>query len=94
MFCNVVYYLTNSGEYIPISPLGTPLLGHPVYYITISLQTHITYLVTLKTLSNRTQRKTDTPNGGIQCVLVKTISEMLPITTKQSKRLNNETKYP
>lgn len=51
-----------------------------------------TYLVTLNTLSKRTQRSTETPSGGIISVLVKIISPMLPITTKQSKRLNNETK--
>lgn len=52
------------------------------------------YLVTLNTRNNRTQRSTDIPNGGIKLFLVNTISKMLPKTTKQSKRLNNDTKYP
>lgn len=52
------------------------------------------YLVTLKTRNNLTQRNTDIPNGGITLVCVKTISVMLPITTKQSKRLKRDTKYP
>jgi hypothetical protein len=52
------------------------------------------YLVTLKTRKRRTQRNTEIPSGGITFVFVKTISIMLPKTTKQSKRLNNETKYP
>lgn len=50
------------------------------------------YLVTLNTRSKRTQRKTDIPNGGIKLFLVKTISNILPNTTKQSKRLNKDTK--
>jgi len=52
------------------------------------------YLVTLKTLSSRTQRNTDTPSGNINCVRVKIVSVILPMTTKQSKRLKSETKYP
>ena len=51
-----------------------------------------TYLVTLNTLSSLTQRNTDIPKGGITFVFVKIISAILPITTKQSKRLNNDTK--
>ena len=51
-----------------------------------------TYFVTLNTLSNRTQRRTETPSGGITCVFVRIISVIEPITTKQSKRLNSETK--
>ena len=50
------------------------------------------YFVTLNTLSKRTQRSTDTPNGGIILVVFRTISAILPITTKQSNLLNNETK--
>lgn len=50
------------------------------------------YFVTLKTRSRRTQRRTDTPSGGITSVLVKTTSMILLITTKQSNRLNRETK--
>lgn len=52
----------------------------------------LSYLVTLKTRSNRTQRNTDIPRGGITFVRVNIISVILPITTKQSKRLNRETK--
>lgn len=48
--------------------------------------------MTLKTLSNLTQRNTDMPKGGIKFDLVRTVSVILPITTKQSKRLNNDTK--
>uniref|UniRef100_A0A1B0BD39 Uncharacterized protein n=1 Tax=Glossina palpalis gambiensis TaxID=67801 RepID=A0A1B0BD39_9MUSC len=44
------------------------------------------------TRNKRTQRKTETPNGGISSLLVKIISVILPITTKQSKRLKRETK--
>uniref|UniRef100_A0A1A9ZAA9 Uncharacterized protein n=1 Tax=Glossina pallidipes TaxID=7398 RepID=A0A1A9ZAA9_GLOPL len=44
------------------------------------------------TLSKRTQRNTDTPSGGIISLPVKTISVILPITTKQSNRLNSDTK--
>lgn len=51
-----------------------------------------TYLVTLKTLSNLTQRNTEIPRGGITSVFVSTISLIDPITTKQSKRLNSDTK--
>lgn len=53
-----------------------------------------THFVTLKTRSSRTQRSTDTPNGGITFVFVKTISLIEPTTTKQSNLLNSETKYP
>lgn len=52
------------------------------------------YFVTLKTRNSRTQRRTDTPKGGIIPVLVSSVSDILPITTKQSNRLNSETKYP
>lgn len=54
----------------------------------------LTYLVTLNTLRRRTQRSTEIPNGGIMCVWNRIISPILPMTTKQSKRLNNDTKYP
>lgn len=50
------------------------------------------YFVTLKTLNNLTQRNTDTPNGGITSALVNKVSVILPITTKQSKRLKSDTK--
>lgn len=52
----------------------------------------IIYLVTLKTRNNLTHRKTDTPSGGISSLLVNNISVILPTTTKQSKRLNRDTK--
>lgn len=51
-----------------------------------------TYLVTLNTLKSLTQRRTETPKGGITSVRVRTISLMEPTTTKQSKRLKSETK--
>lgn len=50
--------------------------------------------MTLKTLSSRTQRNTDTPSGNINSVRVKIVSVILPMTTKQSNRLKSETKYP
>lgn len=50
------------------------------------------YLVTLKTRRRRTQRKTDTPSGGMTSVLVSTTSIMLLMTTKQSNRLKRDTK--
>lgn len=50
------------------------------------------YLVTLKMRRRRTHRNTLTPSGGITCVLVRTISPILPITTKQSNRLKSDTK--
>ena len=53
-----------------------------------------TYRVTLKVLSKRIQRNTDRPKGGMISLLVITISKILLITTKQSNRLNNDTKYP
>lgn len=58
------------------------------------MRKNIAHLVTLKTLSRRTQRSTDIPKSGITLVEVSRLSVMLPITTKQSNRLNNETKYP
>lgn len=51
-----------------------------------------THLVTLNTRNNRTQRNTETPKGGMISVFVKIISPILPITTKQSNRLNKDTK--
>lgn len=53
-----------------------------------------TYFVTLKTLKRRTHRSTEIPSGGMMFVWNRTISPILPITTKQSKRLNSDTKYP
>jgi len=53
-----------------------------------------THLVTLKIRSKRTHRSTDTPRGSIHSFLVKIISVIDPITTKQSNRLKSETKYP
>lgn len=50
--------------------------------------------MTLKIRSKRTHRSTETPRGSIHSFLVKTISVIDPITTKQSKRLKSETKYP
>lgn len=50
------------------------------------------YLVTLKTRSSLTQRNTEIPRGGMTLVRVNIISVMLPMTTKQSKRLNRDTK--
>ena len=55
---------------------------------------NVTYRVTLKVLSKRIQRNTDRPKGGMISLLVITISKILLITTKQSNRLNNDTKYP
>lgn len=55
-------------------------------------RSYYTHFVTLNTLSNRTQRSTETPRGGIILLCVKIISLIEPITTKQSKRLNSETK--
>ncbi|CAL4062822.1 unnamed protein product, partial [Meganyctiphanes norvegica] len=49
------------------------------------------YFVTLKILSNLTQRSTDTPRGGIISVLVSATSVMELMTIMQSNRLNNET---
>lgn len=60
-------------------------------YLCVSIRAH-NYFVTLKTLSNLTQRSTEMPKGGIRFDLVRTVSVILPITTKQSKRLNNDTK--
>lgn len=51
------------------------------------------YLVTLNTRSSRTHRSTETPIGGITCVFTRAISTIELIVAKQSKRLNNETKY-
>ena len=64
-----------------------------IYYVIITKRVmRSTYLVTLKTRRRRTQRKTDTPKGGMTSVLVRTTSTMLLMTTKQSKRLNSDTK--
>lgn len=61
--------------------------------ITISYQLSLfSYLVTLKTRSKRTHLSTDIPKSGIILVDVRTVSVILPMTTKQSKRLNNDTK--
>ena len=50
------------------------------------------YFVTLNILNNRTQRNTLTPNGIIIPVLVKMISNIDEMTTKQSNLLNRDTK--
>ena len=55
---------------------------------------YTTDLVTLNILSRRTQRRTETPRGGMMSNFVKKISDMDPMTTKVSKRLKRETKYP
>ena len=52
------------------------------------------YLVILKTRSNRAQRSTLTPSGGIMPVEANINSMILHTTTKLSKRLNKDTKYP
>ncbi len=48
----------------------------------------------LKTRNNLAQRNTLTPSGGMTPVAVKMASTILHITTKQSKRLKRDTKYP
>lgn len=53
-----------------------------------------THLVTLNIRNSRTHRSTDTPSGSIHSFLVRMISMIEPMTTKQSKRLKSETKYP
>ena len=50
------------------------------------------YLVTLKMRNRRTQRNTDIPSGSSTSAEVSMSSTIDPQTTKQSKRLNNETK--
>ena len=50
------------------------------------------YLVTLNVLSSRTQRRTDSPRGGMIFSLVRISSRILLMTTKQSKRLNSDMK--
>lgn len=52
------------------------------------------YLVTLNVLSKRIHRKTDSPSGGIILFFVRISSAILLITTKKSKRLKSDTKYP
>ena len=52
------------------------------------------YLVTLNVLSRRTHLNTERPRGGMTPLFVKISSRILLITTKQSKRLKSETKYP
>lgn len=51
------------------------------------------YLVTLKIRRRRTQRNTEIPRGDIISNSTKMVSTMPPHTTKQSKRLNRDTKY-
>lgn len=60
--------------------------------VTMSCTKEVAHLVTLKTRKRRTQRKTETPSGGMTFVLVSTSSIMLLMTTKQSNRLNSDTK--
>ena len=52
------------------------------------------YLVILKTRSNLAQRSTLTPRGGMMPVEANINSMILHTTTKLSKRLNKDTKYP
>ena len=51
------------------------------------------YLVALNILSSLAHLSTDTPSGFMSLVLVNIASMIEHITTKQSKRLNNDTKY-
>ena len=50
------------------------------------------YLVTLNMRSKRTHRKTEIPRGSRTSAEVRISSTIEPQTTKQSNRLNNETK--
>lgn len=52
------------------------------------------YRVALKTRSNRAHLKTLTPRGGRTLAYMRMTSMMLKRTTRLSKRLNNDTKYP
>ena len=49
--------------------------------------------VTLKILNRRTQRNTEIPSGDMISSSTRMVSVIPPHTTKQSKRLNSETKY-
>ena len=51
------------------------------------------YFVTLKIRIRRTLRKTDMPSGSKTSEEVRFNSTIEPQTTKQSNRLNNDTKY-
>lgn len=51
------------------------------------------YRVTLKILRSRTQRNTEIPSGDMTASSTRMVSTMPPHTTKQSKRLNRDTKY-
>lgn len=73
---------------------STVMPDNPLKWKSQSEHRHETYLVTLNTRRSRTQRRTEIPSGGIMWVWQSTISIILPNTTKQSKRLNNDTKYP
>ena len=53
-----------------------------------------TYLVALNTRKSLAQRNTLTPRGGMTFVRINITSTILHSTTKQSKKLNKETKYP
>lgn len=52
------------------------------------------YRVALKTRSNRAHLKTLTPKGGRTLAYMRMTSMILKRTTRLSKRLNNDTKYP
>ncbi len=52
----------------------------------------ILYRVTLKILRSRTQRNTEMPRDDMTSNSTKKVSVMPPHTTKQSKRLNRDTK--
>lgn len=82
----------NRGNWIQTSTVSST--DNPLKWKSQSEHRHETYLVTLNTRSSRTQRRTEIPSGGIMWVWQSTISIILPNTTKQSKRLNNDTKYP
>lgn len=53
----------------------------------------VAHRVTLKILRSRTQRKTEMPSGDMMASSTRMVSMMPPHTTKQSKRLNRDTKY-
>lgn len=57
-------------------------------------QTIQTYLVALNTRKSLAHLSTETPSGGMTPVCINITSIMLHNTTKLSKRLKSETKYP
>ena len=92
MYCGSSVYELISVECSKFSYSLVMVVEYNSYLLKYKMINFMTYLVTLKTRSKRTQRKTDTPKGGISSLPVNTISVILPITTKQSKRLNSDTK--